>query len=101
MPPLPPRKDADVLVVAAPDSGSTPTTPVADDQERDLDELGRPRAAARSFDSETSNSRRMARASGTWERSAVRERAEEESELWHPAEEAEMRIRVPWEPDEL
>jgi len=91
MPPLPPRKDADVLVVAAPDSGSTPTTPVADDRGRDLNEL----------DSETSSSRRMARASGTWERSAVRERAEEESELWHPAEEAEMRIRVPWEPDEL
>jgi hypothetical protein len=101
MPPLPPRKDADVLVVAAPDPGSTPTTPVTDDQERDLSELEGPRAAARSFDSETSSSRRMARASGTWERSAVRERAEEESELWHPAEEAEMRIRVPWEPDEL
>lgn len=92
-PPLPPQKNAngsELLVVAAPDS--EPNTPEVEDSGFDA-------PGGLSFDSESSSSR--GGGGSSWERGPTKERAQAESELWHPAEETEMRTRVPWEANEM
>ncbi|KAL7267165.1 hypothetical protein RUND412_010259 [Rhizina undulata] len=108
-PALPPRDAGiaftgscdDMLVVPAP--VSEPTTPSPIDEggneflgngvngtsaERD----GPPPLPKRNSSIKTDNS--------SWERKRMRERALEETEQWHAAEEEQMRTKVPWEPDE-
>lgn len=108
-PPLPPRRNTSgfvcgedtssllpggdhLLVVAAPDS--EPSSPAADDGGFST---GIDSASGGSQDSP----RRGRDYSESWERDMMRERAREDTEVWHAAEEAEHRTKVPWEPDEL
>jgi hypothetical protein len=49
----------------------------------------------------SSRRRRLGEGGSETGRRTTRDRIIDEAELWHPAEEAEMRTRVPWEPDEL
>ena len=81
------------MVVAAPRSESG--TPVEEDVE---DVEGEEEGFE--CDGASVGSRRSAREGEGWERERVKERAVEESEMWHPAEEAEMRGRVPWDQHE-
>ncbi|KAF8538002.1 putative integral membrane protein conserved region-domain-containing protein [Trichophaea hybrida] len=83
-PPLPPREDtnnSELLVVAAPDS--EPNTPGMEDGGFDA-------PGGLNFDSESSSSRG---GGSSWERGPIKKRAQEESGLWHPTEETEMRTR--------
>lgn len=128
-PPIPPRDlspfngGADqLLVVAAPDSEPPSPSPTADGE--DSDYLRRHAAHNGSVeshlifpssrDSESPGpvspnlprrSKSLRTANGTVDRErehekAVRKEKEAEREVWHAAEEAELRTKVPWEPDE-
>jgi len=123
-PPVPPRNvDAtgsdELLVVAAPDSEpTTPSSAVAEEGDSYIGGLG----SHMMFPGNESSSASASVSPGmprrgspsprleeeeegsSWEpdrkRLSKRNADEEETEQWHAAEEAELRTKVPWEPDE-
>lgn len=129
-PPIPPRDlspfggGADqLLVVAAPDSEPPSPSPTVEGEDGDyLRRDGTYRGSVESHimfpspsrDSESSSSmspnlprrsRSIRTSNGEVDREreherAVRKEKEAEREVWHAAEEAELRTKVPWEPDE-
>jgi len=126
-PPVPPRNAGtagsdELLVVAAPDSEpTTPSSAVAEDGDSyigrgESEGLGSHMIFPGNESSSPSTSvspgmlrrgspsPRLEEEGSSWEpdrkRLSKRNADEEETEQWHAAEEAELRTKVPWEPDE-